>query len=235
MEGDEDTMMGGTGSRAIPIGSGRPSSISPVKPREVSLGVNGGRAASISPAAFDQSHKTPAPLPSTHIHQTNENSTPSPGVAAQLKTEQDNSEDKVSSDNEISDSIMEEGSDFEDDDFTVMQGLPISSRDTGLCYDVRMRYHCEVRPTADVHPEDPRRIHYIYKELCRAGLFDDPEHSSGPLVSHPMKRIKIRDATKEEICLVHTPDHYDFVESTQCTYPSFYFQRGIKRKEIWRC
>ncbi|GAB1218485.1 hypothetical protein ATERTT37_007741 [Aspergillus terreus] len=77
-----------------------------------------------------------------------------------------------------------------------------------------MRYHCEVRPTSEVHPEDPRRIYYIYKELCRAGLVDDPE-SSRPLVSRPLKRINARNATEEEISLVHTPDHYAFVESTK--------------------
>lgn len=128
------------------------------------------------------------------------------------------SEEKVSSENEVSDSIMESDSDFQDDDFTLMRGLPVSSRDTGLCYDTRMRYHCEVRPMADVHPEDPRRIYFIYKELCRAGLYHDPELTSGPVVKNPLKRIRIRDATKEEICLIHTSEHYDFVESTQRTY-----------------
>lgn len=184
----------------------------------VSLSVNGNRAASVSSLNFDQSHKTPAPLPSTHFQQTHETTISSPGANAQLKSMHTNSDDKVSSDQEVEDSIMEENSDFDDEDFTVMRGLPISSRDTGLCYDIRMRYHCEVRPTTDVHPEDPRRIHYIYKELCRAGLFDDPELSTKPLVNHPMKRIAIRDATREEICMVHTPDHYDFVSSTECTY-----------------
>lgn len=219
MEGDEDTTMGGTGQpRVIPIGSGRPSSTSPVKAGGASLEVNGSRAASISSLTIEQSHKIPAPLPSTHLQQTHETSTPTPSITAQLKSMHTHSESKVSSDNELSDSIMEEDSDFDDDELTLMRGLPVSSLDTGICYDERMRFHCEVRPTADVHPEDPRRVYYIYKELCLAGLFDDPVLSSSPLVRHPMKRINIRDATKEEICLVHTLDHYDFVHSTQCTY-----------------
>ncbi|KAL1959893.1 hypothetical protein VTO42DRAFT_561 [Malbranchea cinnamomea] len=92
--------------------------------------------------------------------------------------------------------------------------LPRASLPTGLCYDIRMRYHCEVRPTADVHPEDPRRIYYIYKELCKAGLVDD-KMSSRPLVDQPLLRIPARDATEEEISLVHDEAHYAFVKSTQ--------------------
>lgn len=92
--------------------------------------------------------------------------------------------------------------------------LPVSSLPTGLCYDIRMRYHCEVRPTLDVHPEDPRRIYYIYKELCKAGLVDDAD-SSKPLVAQPLLRISARNATEKEIALVHDPEHYAFVKSTQ--------------------
>lgn len=116
---------------------------------------------------------------------------------------------------QLNDSLVEENSDWsEGEDAVAIRGLPIAQLPSGLCYDVQMRYHCEVRPTADVHPEDPRRIYYIYKELCRAGLVDDPE-SSRPLVSRPMKRISVRNATEEEISLVHTPDHFAFVESTK--------------------
>ena len=98
-----------------------------------------------------------------------------------------------------------------------ISGLQRSLLSSGLCYDIRMRYHCEVRPTADVHPEDPRRIYYIYKELCRAGLVDDPE-STRPLAPRPLQRIEARNATMEELCLVHSPEHYAFVESTRCMY-----------------
>ncbi|GAB1210101.1 hypothetical protein APSETT445_008891 [Aspergillus pseudonomiae] len=116
---------------------------------------------------------------------------------------------------QLNDSLVEENSEWsEGEDAVAIRGLPIAQLPSGLCYDVQMRYHCEVRPTADVHPEDPRRIYYIYKELCRAGLVDDPE-SSRPLVSRPMKRISVRNATEEEISLVHTPDHFAFVESTK--------------------
>jgi histone deacetylase 6 len=110
------------------------------------------------------------------------------------------------------DSLAEPNSDWSDDEATAVSGLPLASLATGLCYDVRMRYHCEVRPSSDVHPEDPRRIYYIYKELCRSGLVDDSKSST--LVPLPLKRIPPRAATKEEISLIHTDAHYAFVLST---------------------
>lgn len=123
---------------------------------------------------------------------------------------------------ERSESPMEVNSDWSDEEAASHVGIPLASLSSGLCYDVQMRYHCEVRPTADVHPEDPRRIYYIYKELCRAGLVDDPE-SSRPLVSRPLKRINARNAMEEEVSLVHTPDHFAFVEST----------KGISLFSVW--
>jgi histone deacetylase 6 len=120
---------------------------------------------------------------------------------------------------EESDSIMEENSDWSADDpaATTAVGLPVASLATGLCYDIRMRYHCEVRPAAEVHPEDPRRIYYIYKEICRAGLIEDLDIVAAPrmLAPMPLKRIDVRNATREEVELVHTDEHYQFVSDTQ--------------------
>jgi len=103
--------------------------------------------------------------------------------------------------------------------------LPYSKLPSGLCYDVRMRYHCELEPLPDeegyipgadpdLHPEDPRRIWSIFRELCHAGLVDDQMSIYG-IVKSPLTRIDARYATRAEICLVHTRDHYDFVESLQ--------------------
>lgn len=117
---------------------------------------------------------------------------------------------------EDSDSMLEVNSDWSSDEsMPISSGLPLASLATGYCYDVRMRYHCQVQASADPHPEDPRRILYIYKELCYAGLIYDSKLSPSTLAPRPMQRIEIRDATQEEIQLVHTPDHYAFVESTK--------------------
>ncbi|KAL9022133.1 MAG: hypothetical protein Q9185_000751 [Variospora sp. 1 TL-2023] len=109
---------------------------------------------------------------------------------------------------------------------------------TGLCYDVRMRYHCELeaaKPRLDFHPEDPRRIYHIYRELCQAGLYKDPQFDV-PIIDKPLERIRARNATPSEICLVHHANHYHFMESTAATpdedlvhlekqYDSIYFNR----------
>lgn len=118
------------------------------------------------------------------------------------------------SEEESSDSVTTESSSELDDSLpAIARGLPVSRLPTGLCYDERMRYHAEVSATSgeNVHPEDPRRIYYIYKELCEAGLVDDPKHP--PMVT-PLLRIDAREATREECLLVHTPEHYDFVKKT---------------------
>ncbi|KKY28398.1 putative histone deacetylase [Phaeomoniella chlamydospora] len=92
--------------------------------------------------------------------------------------------------------------------------LPLAYLRTGLCYDDRMRYHAEMAATSDFHPEDPRRIYYIFKELCQAGLVDDPM-AERPLVPNTLLRIDARFATREEICTIHTPEHFDFIQRTQ--------------------
>lgn len=95
--------------------------------------------------------------------------------------------------------------------------LPVANLPTGLCYDMRMRYHCEMEPPTDrleIHPEDPRRIYQIYKELCLAGLVDDPI-SKVLVVPKPLHRIYAREATQAEICLVHDLKHFITVAKTK--------------------
>ncbi|KAJ5948031.1 hypothetical protein N7466_001046 [Penicillium verhagenii] len=91
---------------------------------------------------------------------------------------------------------------------------PPSFLPTGLCYDVRMRFHCEISPTAEFHPEDPRRIYYIYKELCGAGLVEEHIPSQNN-ARKTLKRILARPATEDEISTVHTKEHFAFVSNTQ--------------------
>lgn len=126
-----------------------------------------------------------------------------------------------------SDEDHDELADDDSDSESVVRSdpLPYSKLPSGLCYDVRMRYHCELEPLPDeegyipgadpdLHPEDPRRIWSIYRELCLAGLVDDRMSIYG-LVKTPLTRIEARHASPAEICLVHTKSHYDFVVSLQ--------------------
>jgi histone deacetylase 6 len=107
--------------------------------------------------------------------------------------------------------------------------LPYPSSRTGLVYDDRMRFHAEdeninINPD-DIHPEDPRRIYAIFHEIREAGLVEeDIESDDEDAVSRENKcwRIHTRHATKAEVCLVHTTEHYLFVEALQgryCSHP----------------
>lgn len=146
------------------------------------------------------------------------NESPSPGAGTMHSQEnpvKQSDSETTSAEYLKRDSLVESHSDWsEEEEVTSRPGLPLASLATGLCYDIRMRYHCEVQPTNDVHPEDPRRIYYIYKELCKSGLVDDPD-SCRPLAPIPLQRINAREATEEEIVNIHSAAHFAFVRSTQ--------------------
>lgn len=211
MEGDGDTVMGELSQKTVltvmsgPVPSSEiPKQPAPEHPRE-------------RPALLESA---PSDSLLTYRDSTHD-SVPSLDAPVSIAKDLENSieEDGLNTkSSEYTDSLMEENSDWSAEEQHLPKGVSVASLPSGLCYDIRMRYHCEVRPTADVHPEDPRRIYYIYKELCRAGLVDDPE-SSKPLAPVPLQRINVRDATEEEIELVHTLEHYRFVESTKGRLP----------------
>ncbi|KAF9388777.1 Histone deacetylase hda1, partial [Mortierella sp. AD011] len=75
------------------------------------------------------------------------------------------------------------------------------STKTGYVYDVRMKHHNNVHGDDD-HPEDPRRIWRIFDALVEAKI------------SKRMIKIPSREATFEELNLVHTDDHIDNITKT---------------------
>lgn len=84
--------------------------------------------------------------------------------------------------------------------------LPYGTLQTGLVYDVRMRFHVEAEPPEDdLHPEDPRRIHAIFEAFVEAGLAWR-DGTSGPANDYYMGRIDARMVTREEVCLVSSPN-----------------------------
>lgn len=90
--------------------------------------------------------------------------------------------------------------------------LPYSTSQTGLVYDVRMRFHVESEPTEDdLHPEDPRRIHAIFEAFVNGGLVWNSESEFSD--AYYMGRIDTRQVTKDEVLLVHTEPHWDWVQS----------------------
>ncbi|KAF2033458.1 hypothetical protein EK21DRAFT_58471 [Setomelanomma holmii] len=97
--------------------------------------------------------------------------------------------------------------------------LPYTTSRTGLVYDPRMRFHAELPSMSlgedDIHPEDPRRIHSIFEEIRQAGLVGSSGSTEDDSTEAHCWRIAIRSASKQEILLIHTEDHYAFVESLQ--------------------
>lgn len=89
--------------------------------------------------------------------------------------------------------------------------LPYSSSRTGIVYDERMRFHVDSDPTED-HPEQPRRILEIFTELNEAGLVAKPG-SRDSQSEFQLLPIPIRAATDEEILMVHSREHLDFVQN----------------------
>lgn len=89
---------------------------------------------------------------------------------------------------------------------------------TGLCYDVRMRYHAKIFTSyyeyIDPHPEDPRRIYRIYKILAEEGLITDPTLSGSDDIGDLIVKIPVREASEEEILEVHTKEHLNFLKET---------------------
>ncbi|KAK9710117.1 Histone deacetylase hda1 [Basidiobolus ranarum] len=71
---------------------------------------------------------------------------------------------------------------------------------TGLVYDVRMKFHRSIHNELD-HPEDPRRIWRVYEALESTGCLEK------------CVRIPAREATDEEIRLVHSKEHHEEVAS----------------------
>ncbi|KAF2471383.1 uncharacterized protein BDR25DRAFT_26767 [Lindgomyces ingoldianus] len=93
--------------------------------------------------------------------------------------------------------------------------LRYSSSKTGVVYDPRMRFHSEpddmISRPDDIHPEDPRRIYEIFQELQQAGLVPGDDESEEDTDPHQCWRIEARPAIRGEICLIHTPKHYEFI------------------------
>ncbi|KAF2398164.1 putative histone deacetylase [Trichodelitschia bisporula] len=90
--------------------------------------------------------------------------------------------------------------------------LSYASKRTGLVYDARMKYHCEpISGDDDLHPEDPRRIWFIYKELQKAGLTEHEEDSEADR-QWKLLRICARLAEPSEVALAHSIDHYKWVQ-----------------------
>ncbi|KAI1656495.1 putative histone deacetylase A [Daldinia decipiens] len=114
---------------------------------------------------------------------------------------------------------IDENEEFSETDETIKSMRRLGMLPTGCCYDDRMKLHAnaDFGPSPH-HPEDPRRIEEIMKMFKKAGLvFTGPDSDLLDILREAptkyMWRIPARPATKQEICTVHTPRHYDWVQN----------------------
>ncbi|KAF7563107.1 hypothetical protein G7046_g1043 [Stylonectria norvegica] len=116
------------------------------------------------------------------------------------------------------DGSYEEDSDPEPQSLALSQLKRRGLLPTGCCYDDRMKLHMNADFSPNTHhPEDPRRIHEIFKAFKKMGLVYTGPASELPRIirecpTRYMWRIPTRPATREEICLAHSPDHLAWVE-----------------------
>ncbi|KAJ1982321.1 Histone deacetylase hda1 [Dimargaris xerosporica] len=82
---------------------------------------------------------------------------------------------------------------------------------TGLVYDARMKFHAPMEPE-ELHPEDPRRIWYIFEALRKTGCVDQ------------CLRIDAREACTEEVLLCHDEAHHTTITNSQ-TMPQLQLEK----------
>ncbi|KAG6004847.1 hypothetical protein E4U21_000685 [Claviceps maximensis] len=114
--------------------------------------------------------------------------------------------------------VFDDGSDPDPQDLALEQLRRRGLLPTGCCYDERMKLHMNADFSPNTHhPEDPRRIHEIFKAFKKSGLvYTGPEAELPRIIkecpTRYMWRIPARPATREEICLAHALEHMNWVE-----------------------
>ncbi|KAG5928293.1 hypothetical protein E4U53_002711 [Claviceps sorghi] len=114
--------------------------------------------------------------------------------------------------------LYDDGSDPDPQDVALVQLRRRGLLPTGCCYDDRMKLHMNADFSPNTHhPEDPRRIHEIFKAFKKFGLvYTGPEAELPKIIkecpTRYMWRIPARPATREEICLAHSVEHMNWVE-----------------------
>ncbi|XP_057814818.1 histone deacetylase 15 isoform X2 [Cryptomeria japonica] len=82
---------------------------------------------------------------------------------------------------------------------------------TAIGFDERMMLHSEIKMKSHPHPERPDRLQAIIASLTASGFF--------PGKCFP---IPAREATYQELAMVHTSEHVDAVELTSCNISSYF-------------
>ncbi|KAJ2644181.1 Histone deacetylase hda1 [Coemansia sp. RSA 1694] len=96
----------------------------------------------------------------------------------------------------------------------------------GYVYDVRMKHHFDLQEASDdkeQHPEDPRRIYWIYDILDRSGILQK------------MHAIAVSPITDTQILRTHSRLHLDFLKSTELMEKSVLVREQDDLDSVYLC
>ncbi|KAJ2745044.1 Histone deacetylase hda1 [Coemansia sp. BCRC 34301] len=102
---------------------------------------------------------------------------------------------------------------------------PRASR-VGYVYDVRMKHHFNLEEDSDdeeQHPEDPRRIYWIYEILERSGLLQR------------MHSVAAAPVTDTQILRTHSRQHLDFLKYTELMEKSSLIEAQEEYDSVYLC
>ncbi|KAJ2562181.1 Histone deacetylase hda1 [Coemansia sp. RSA 1822] len=99
---------------------------------------------------------------------------------------------------------------------------PLTKR-VGYVYDVRMKYHQDLEDPQDPHPEDPRRIYWIYNILKVAGCLDI------------MKNVPVTPVTDDKILRVHTSQYLETLKDTEIMERATLLETQKKHDSVFLC
>ncbi|KAJ1762817.1 Histone deacetylase hda1 [Coemansia sp. RSA 1935] len=100
---------------------------------------------------------------------------------------------------------------------------PPHTKRVGYVYDVRMKYHQDLEDPQDPHPEDPRRIYWIYNILKVAGCLDI------------MKNVLVTPVTDDKILRVHERQYLETLKDTEIMERATLLETQKKYDSVFLC
>ncbi|KAJ2750036.1 Histone deacetylase hda1 [Coemansia aciculifera] len=93
----------------------------------------------------------------------------------------------------------------------------------GYVYDVRMKHHFNLNEVEYPHPEDPRRIYWIYDILDRSGCLKI------------MRPVNIQPVTDTQILRAHSRSHLEFLNTTELMEKPSLIAAQAKYEDVYLC
>ncbi|KAJ2355969.1 Histone deacetylase hda1 [Coemansia erecta] len=101
--------------------------------------------------------------------------------------------------------------------------FPLMTKRVGYVYDVRMKYHQDLEDPQDPHPEDPRRIYWIYSILKTAGCLEI------------MKNVPAQPVADAKILQVHKRQYLETLKDTELMEKATLLATQQKYDSVFLC